>query len=190
MAPSAAFSAAVAGDTPLLDRILKEQSDALAMAKVDAMFKAYRDSLNGKTDENKSCGETPFNSASVWDALLTAREDSAKGTSGNHAYVTGTLSGFPTLRLLWIAEDAYQKYDPSKYDPSDDAPAFYDYLDWLFGSDPWVAKAVADFHRRGGTDNPIDPVALKADLQHGMVDPLFSTPIGSPDWTHAVPPGG
>ena len=115
--------------------------------------------------------------------LLVTYCDASYGTSRYHRLLTECSYEWPIDRLLWIAQDDYQRRDPSN-----DAAAFYDYLGWLFGDDPWVAKAVADFHKRGGVDKPVDPAMLCADLQQGLHDGPYRTELGNLDWNHVLTP--
>jgi hypothetical protein len=183
MAPYAVFAAAVTGRKELLDRILTEQHDVLAAENLDKVFQAYRDAMDGKTIDPQQylLLHRTLDFSIKWNMLLVAYCDASQGVSRNHRLLTECSFEWPIDRLIWIAQDDYQRRDPSQ-----DAAAFYDYLGWMFGGDPWVAKAVADFHQRGGTDKPIDPAMLRADLQQGISDGPYRTELGNLDWNHVL----
>jgi hypothetical protein len=186
MAPYAAFAAVVTQNTQLMDKILADQHQVLALENLDDVFQAYRDSMDGKTiDPTPFLGDgRTWTFAMMWKFLLVAYCDARAGLSTHHSRITEDLYSAPINRLVWIAEDDYQRRDPSK-----DAPAFYDYLDWMFGNDPWVAKAVADFHQRGGsTDEPINALFLRVDLERALHDAPAKTSIDEQDWTHVITP--
>jgi hypothetical protein len=183
--PSAAFSAIVLGKRDLLEQILKEQGDVLAQEQLGDVFRAYRDLMDGKAvDADNFLGlHQRMSAALVWNILLVAACDAKLGISSHHRFLTEFSFQFPIDRLLWIAQDDYQRRDPSA-----DAGAFYDYLSWLFGEDPWVKKAVGDFHARGGAEKQVDPAALEADLQEGLRDGPYQVELGSLDWNHVLTP--
>jgi tetratricopeptide (TPR) repeat protein len=185
MAPYAAFAAVVTDKPQLLDQILKDQHDVLALENLDDVFQGYRDAMDGKTLDPKrflGSGRT-VSSQVIWNTLLIAYCDAKQGTSRYHHLMTECLYGAPVNRLVWIAQDDYQRRDPSN-----DAAAFYEYLGWLFGDDPWVAKAVADFHRRGGAERRIDPLTLRVDLARGLRDGPYYLHPGKLDWDHVLTP--
>jgi hypothetical protein len=141
--------------------------------------------MDGKTPDPKQFlgSGRNVNSPVIWNALLIAHCDAKQGASRYHHLMTECFYDAPVNRLIWIAQDDYQRRDPSK-----DAAAFYEYLGWLFGDDPWVAKAVADFHQRGGADMRIDPEGLRADLERGLHDgPYYLHPVKM-DWNHVLTP--
>jgi hypothetical protein len=187
MAPYAAFAAIVTGRTQLLDQILRDQHDVLALENLDDVFQGYRDAMDGKTLDPKQFLRSGRNAISpvIWNTLLIAHCDAKQGTSRYHHLMTECLYDAPVNRLIWIAQDDYQRRDPSK---DKDAAAFYEYLGWLFGDDPWVAKAVADFHQRGGADRRIDPEMLRVDLERGLRDGPYYLHPGKMDWNHALTP--
>jgi hypothetical protein len=123
------------------------------------------------------------NFSTIWNLLLIASCDAAQGTSQYHALFTQGTYEWPVHRLIWIAQDDYQRRDPSP-----DAPAFYDYLQWFFPDDPWVTKAVADFHQRGGADEPIDISMLSVDLQNSLRDGTNRKELRTLDWNHVLTP--
>jgi hypothetical protein len=183
MLPRAAFSAAVTRDTRLLDGMLKDCQPVLAAHNMDDVFRAFRDALGGKTPDPEQylhVGQ-PFELATFWDALLVAYCDAKAGKSQYHEFLSEAMYTWPTNRMLWIAEDDYQRRDPS-----DDIGAFYDYLGWFFGDDPWVASAVARFHQRGIPEKPIDVAALRADLQQGINEGPRHAQIGDLNWAHLL----
>ena len=185
MAPYAAFAAAVTGNMQLLDQILKDQHEVLALANLDDVFQAYRDALDGKAiDPNQFLASShSLTNPIMWNPLLIAYCDAKQGTSTYHHILTECFYESPVNRLVWIAQDDYQRRDPSF-----DAPAFYDYLAWFFGEDPWVTRAVADFHRRGGADKAVNPRALRADLLQGLRDGPYYLHPDKLDWNHALTP--
>ena len=185
MAPYAAFSAAVLQKKDLLDQILAEQHDVLETENLADIFQSYSDAVGGKAlngDDYLGIGRQ-IDFGLIWNMLLVAQCDAAKGISQHHRFMTEMSFGYPMDRFIWIAQDDYQRRDPSN-----DAPAFYDYLGWLFGNDPWVAKAVADFHARGGTDKEIDVSALRTDLQQGLQNGPYRVELGTLDWNHVLTP--
>jgi tetratricopeptide (TPR) repeat protein len=183
MAPYAAFAAAVAGRKRLLDQILTDQHDVLAAEDLDKVFQAYRDTMDGKKVDTQQylLLHRSLDFSLEWNMLLVAYGDANQGVSRNHRLLTECSFEWPIDRLIWIAQDDYQRRDPSF-----DAAAFYDYLGWMFGDDPWVAKAVADFHQRGGTEKPIDSAMLRADLEQGIHDGPYRTELGNLDWNHVL----
>jgi hypothetical protein len=185
MAPYAAFAAAIANKAELLDQILTDQHEALALANLDDVFQAFRDAMDGKAIDAQQflAFSGTRNAPTVWNALLLAYFDAKHGTSRYHHLLTECFYENPINRLLWIAQDNYQRRDPSF-----DGPAFYTYLAWFYDYDPWVNRAVADFHARGGTDRLVDPGRLRADLRQGLrLGPASMNPAKM-DWYHAPTP--
>jgi hypothetical protein len=185
MAPNAAFSAAVAGDKAALEQILSNEHDVLAMQDLAGVFQDYRDALDGK-EPNVSAllnASRLLNFSTLWRLLLVAYCDGARGISKNHYNISQLLLVYPLTRLVWIAQDQYQRYDQSN-----DGSAFYDYLDWLFGYDPWVARAVADYHARGGIVKPVDPKVLLSDLKQALIDGPYRIDFDLLDWNHVLTP--
>jgi len=186
IAAYAAFAAVVQGDKPLLDQVLLDHHDVLARANMADVFQAFRDAMDGKPVDPQQFvrPEQILDFPLVWRQLLLAWCDAKKGSSRYHRLTTEICLTYPITRQLWIAEDDYQRRDPSS-----DAAAFYDYLAWLFGDDPWVKKAVADFHSRGGRDPTVDPATLLADLKPC---PQYNTgsqaELEAMDWKHLTTP--
>jgi hypothetical protein len=185
MAPNAAFAAVVTGDAPLLDQILKDQHDVLALENLDDVFQAYRDAMSGKTiDPLPFLGSgRNLNSPSMWKMLLIASCDAKQGASRYHHQMTQCFYDAPVNRLIWIAEDDYQRRNPSN-----DASEIYDYLGWFFGDDPWVVKAVADFHQRRGAEKAVNPSMLRVDLQQALRDGPYYLHPDKVNWNHMLTP--
>jgi hypothetical protein len=184
MAPYAAFSAAVTGDADLLDKVLSDQHEVLALQRLDDVFAQYRDALQGKDPPPQPFDpHQPINFTMLWRVLLAAYTDAKAGKSDHHDLMMRCTEDWPLWRLGWIAQDDYQRRDPSR-----DASAIYEYLDWMFPSDPWVTKAVADFHDRGGIYKPIDAFHLKADLTKGIADGPDHADANPTQWARVPTP--
>jgi hypothetical protein len=182
MAPYAAFAAVMAGRQSLLEQILRDQGQPLAAQNLTEVFLDYDNVMMKKAVQIEN-GGGDVDTAAFWRLLLLACSDAQRGISTYHCLTTEALTNYPINRLLWIAEDNYQRRDPSN-----DGPAFYDYLGMLFSYDPWVDAAVADFRRRGGIEKTIDPEMLRADLQRGVRDGFFTKNFGDVDWKHVLTP--
>jgi hypothetical protein len=182
MAPYAAFAAVMAGRQSLLEQILRDLGQPLAAQNLTEVFLDYENVMMKKAVQIENSGGD-VDAAAFWRLLLLACSDAQRGISTYHYMMTEALTDYPTNRLLWIAEDDYQRRDPSN-----DGPAFYDYLGMLFSYDPWVDAAVADFHRRRGIEKTIDPEMLRADLQRGVREGFFTKSFGDVDWKHVLTP--
>jgi len=163
LVPCAAFAAAVEHRSELLSKIIDENQAVLQKAGQLEVFQYYRDVLAGRkltAGDLQLPADALFSDESRWQGALEEvlatnselRTDHLKAELYSHCY--------PQDRLGWMIWDAYQRRDPSF-----DAATFYDYLQWLYGADPWVAAAVADFHKRSpGNLPPSDLTSLKNDL--------------------------
>lgn len=185
MAPCAAFAAVVTGKKQLLDQILQEQHEDLAMQNLDGVFGAYREALAGKAIDPHTflTLHRSLDYWQIWNLLLVAYCDARAGASTYHRLMTECTYIFPLDRLVLIAQDDYQRRDPSR-----DAGAFYDYLGWLHADDAWAVKAAADFRQRAGQDPPIDVAILLDDLQQSLRNGPYNGEMGSMDWNHVLTP--
>jgi hypothetical protein len=185
VAAYAAFAAVVEGNKPLLDQILRQQHDVLADKHLADVFQAFKDGLDGKAVDPQQFvrPDQILDFPLIWRQFLLAWCDAKKGASQYHRLITEMGYSYPTTRLIWIAEDDYQRRDPSP-----DAAAFYDYLAWLFGDDPWVKTAITDFHNRGGGDPAVDPAMLRADLERNVPDSASQSQLEALDWKHVLTP--
>jgi hypothetical protein len=182
MAPHAAFAAVIGNKVDLFNQILRDQSDIFAEEHLTNVFQLFSDAAAGKHRQFL----IPTNYVDypgMWRLFLVAAIDALHGKSTYHGLMTEAVFQWPMNRLLWIAEDNYQRRDPSH-----DAAAFYDYLEMFFDFDPWVKSAVADFHKRGGADKPIDLALLRADLNQAMHDDPYPSNLAALDWKHVLTP--
>jgi hypothetical protein len=181
MAPWAFFAAFMSDRPKLMDQVLAQEKTALAADDLTDVFQNYRTSYDtGRYDlplDLRSPGRAFFQT------MMYADIDGMSGTSSCHDLIFELLCSWPTSRYLWIAEDRYEKYDPS-----DDAAAFYDYLETFYSHDPWVKKAVAGFRARGGVGKPVDPALLRTDLQQFINAGQFSVNFGNVKWKRMPTP--
>jgi hypothetical protein len=76
----------------------------------------------------------------------------------NRNTLTDALNMHPMDRELWILFDRYDRLDPKP-----ESRFFYQSLEWLHSSDPWVVGAVRDFRKRAKEQpalNPDDVLAI------------------------------
>ena len=123
------------------------------------IFQLYADSM---ANENV---DVPYNEQldkrMFWTLPILFERDSRQGKSTYHHRVIEILDTDPIDLFFWITEDEYEKRDPSA-----DAPVVLPFPgDVFFSYDPWVKQAVADFRKRGGKNQPIDPQSLHADIR-------------------------
>jgi hypothetical protein len=157
MPAHAAFAAAMTGRPELLRQIMHDQT-ALAAQNLTDVFQLYDDAIEGRKTNIPIGDDSDLRLC--WKIPVIAESDLLSGRTTYHYMPLEAMYNYPMIRLLWIIEDNYEKYDPSA-----DEAAFYRYLEIFFSYDPWVKEAVADFHKRGGGDALIDADMLLADLQ-------------------------
>lgn len=180
MAPYAFFAAFMTDRPELLDRVYHDQIDVLERLHLTGVFQTYLDGFHGKKSKVKV--NTNFvDYAGMWNLFLVAFFEAEHGTSTYHHLITEGMFHFPMNRLVWIVQDNYQRRDPSQ-----DAGAFYEYLEMFYPDDPWVKMAVADFHKRGGIAPPIDAAMLRADLQERLRSGQYPFGMADLDWRHVV----
>jgi hypothetical protein len=183
MAPYAAFSAIVAGRSQLADQILSDQNAVLTGENLDGIFQGFRDAESGNPINAQQFLVPDLKPAfsKMWQNTMIACCEAKAGTSKYHDLFMASSFWWPMTRFYWVIQDDYQRRDPSQ-----DAGAFYEYLAWFFGSDPWVAKAVADYRKRGGQDQRVDPDMLQADLKQGLQDGLYQLGMNTKAWSHVL----
>ena len=181
LAPWAAFAGFMTDNGQFLDRVLTEQKQALAALNLTDVFQQYADLFAGKQDGIASLGTN--DARGYWNHLLYIQCDASAGKSTDHTENTEFLCMWPLDRLLRISEDFYQRRDPS-----DDGPSFYKFLSMFFSYDPWVANAVADFHKRGGIEKSVDSDQLLSDLQKFASEGFPDIEYADIDWKHVPTP--
>jgi hypothetical protein len=182
MAPYAFFAAFMADRSELLDQVYHDQSDVLARQGLTGVFQTYLDGFHGKKVQiNVNTNFVDY--AGMWNLFQVAFTDAYHGTSTYHHLMTEAMFHWPMNRLIWIAQDNYQRRDPSP-----DAGAFYEYLEMFFPDDPWVKMAVADFHKRSGVEEPVDAAMLRADLQERLSAGQYPFAMATLDWRHVLTP--
>lgn len=182
MAPYAFFAAFVSERSGLLNQVYRDQGDVLERLRLTGVFQTYIDAVHEKTFVvNVNTSFVDY--AGMWNMFQVCAVDAAHGTSTYHHLMIEAMYHFPMNRFVWMAQDNYERRDPS---PS--AGAFYEYLEMLFPYDQWVKLAVADFHKRGGVEKPIDAVMLRADLQERLSAGQYPYGMVDLDWRHVVTP--
>lgn len=180
MAPYAFFAAFMTDRGQLLEQVYHDQADVLERLRLTGVFDNYIQGFKGKMhDLNVVTNYVDY--AGMWNLFLVASSDAGHGVSTYHHLMSHAMFHFPMNRLVWIVQDNYQRRDPSI-----DAGAFYEFLEMLFSYDPWVNQAVADYHKRGGVEQPIDPEMLRADLLERQTAGLYPIDMNSVNWQHAV----
>lgn len=182
MAPYAFFAAFMTDKSELLDQVYHDQIDVLERLRLTGVFQTYIDGFHGKRFMvNVNTNFVDY--AGMWNMFEVCGVDAAHGTSTYHHLMIEAMYHWPMNRLVWMAQDNYERRDPS---PS--AGAFYEYLEMFFNYDPWVKLAVADFHKRGGVEKPIDAAILRADLQERLNAGQYPYGMVDLDWRHVVTP--
>jgi hypothetical protein len=180
MAPWAFFAAFMGFKSDPVIQVQHQEAQALAARHLTEMCQLYVNAFLGKDYTTPQSCDPEIRG--LFELLLRANDDCCNGTSTYHYQILEYLVGWPMERLLWITEDFYERFDPSN-----DAANFYEYLSMLFPYDPFVTKAVADFHQRGGSERPVDPAALRDDL-HQALQRSTTVNFGDVDWKHEPTP--
>lgn len=169
----AGFAAALAGDSGKVGDVLSEYRNILAGRERERlMLECYVGLLNG--DARAAAyqaapieAHTPLTYRE--ETLLLAQADIVAEKQDHRTRLETAMASDPLNREMWVLYDAYDRHEPST-----NSVFFYDSLGWLFGSDPWVIHAVADFRDRTD-DLKLPPVSsLQWDGTAGLMPSHFA----------------
>ncbi len=142
-------AAALAGEPDTLNQIIQYHRTDLLESKMLFLLEAYRDVLAGRFVRNGSLMEK-YGDISWEDRYkvlcFVGQRAIMWGKPWYRPPITEYMKNRPNDRSTWILYDAYDRADPKA-----ESAGFYEALEWLHGSDPWVKKAVRDFRRRTKT---------------------------------------
>ena len=180
--PVVAFAAAAAKMPHELDELLITHHDDLQNAGILDLVQAYRDMAAEKPVDLSTLQRLASNAGPNpdWNLLLVTEEDAMTEQSRFIQFARQLSWTCPEQRLGWIMMDGYERRKPNR-----DAAAFYDFLDWMHGSDPWVVKAVADYRRRThNAEAQFNILGLTADLRKALASAPYDGSPADMDWTH------
>ncbi len=148
------IASAIAGRNDVVKLVLFWHRKTLAESKMAFLIRAYHDVAEGKEVDLKQIYDRSRKALKGWNHRETvafcAQVDLLRGRQDYRKSVGEVLFNFPTWRPGWILWDLYERRNPSG-----ESADFYEALSWLYGDDPWVQEAVADFRQR--TPNPAPP---------------------------------
>jgi hypothetical protein len=159
----AGVAAAMTGNLDALEGVLKEHGDELAPMGLDKLLECYAAALRGETTDVSTLLPARSNQTEygLWQwALLLAQADVLNGKTLFRSQFANYGECCPHDRLGWYLLDRYERMQPSP-----DGAAFYETLDWLFGSDPWVIQAVRDARARNVSVPAGDAEKVVAELK-------------------------
>ncbi len=141
-----AIAAALAGKGDILKQILRDRRKELADANMLYLLEAYHDALDGKPVDikvvaKKSRHKTPWNHQE--EDVLYIQMDLLAGKDVRRKGLKSWMNATPNNRPFMILFDAYDRKDPQP-----ESACFYEAIEWIYGNDPWVKKAVADYRQR------------------------------------------
>jgi hypothetical protein len=191
--PDMVFLAGMTHSRQVLTNILERHGDYLQKTNGQDVVDWFLARMDGKVPGNSELLQPktqngPFATDRI---VIQFEEDMRLGTSRGLPQLNQELQRYPNMRLGWIMKDRYERQSPSA-----DAADFYQSLQWLYGDDPWVQSAVADWNSRseGSGVKPSDPLAtlemfkeLNAQLDKAVVgkEPANLSPKASP-WVAAA----
>jgi hypothetical protein len=150
-------AAALAGRQDGLAQILHDRRDELDRMQMTFLLEGYLRLIQGKpitVEEVEQQCVTKDYVFRVEKDILCAQIDLLSRKSTHRAQLAAHLTRAPAWRPLWILFDLYDRQEPRQ-----DSGAFYTMAAWLYGDDPWVRRAAADYRRR--VARPILPAPQK-----------------------------
>ncbi len=141
-----AIAAVLAGKDDILRQILRDRRKELTAANMLYLLEAYRDALDGKPVDTKVVAKKLKHKTS-WsyqqEAFFYVQMDLLAGKDTQRTLMKTWTNANPNNRSFMILFDAYDRKDPQP-----ESACFYEAIEWLYGNDPWVKKAVADYRLR------------------------------------------
>lgn len=170
--------AVIAGEKQMYEGLLQDHGDELDKSTNPDLLRAYmavargeQPKASGGSDEDYYWQERRF----IFDCQVALM----KGRQNNRSALKKWLNVSPSSRAFWVLMDGYDRLRSQ-----DGTCSFYEELEWVYGDDPWVAQAVADYRKRHARIVPPNPAEILRILK--SYEAVLHPPGGSQDQQQAA----